>query len=783
MPNELSVGGAQAQLLHLAARLRDRGDEVAILTINDNTAFHAETQELGIPVVRVRYHPAAQGLTSVISAARVLRAWRPDAVMSFIYQANVVARIAARLAGVPVVVSSIRNERFGGRHRELLMRATDRLATVTTTNSTLAARRLVDVGVVPANRLVVIPNGIQTTGFEASGEVRDRARRALLVDDGYFIWLAAGRLVPQKDYPTLLRAFARAFDAHPTVRLLIAGEGPLRPTLEELADRLGLGDRVRFLGLRDGIADLLAACDALVLSSAHEGLPNVVMEAMAAARPVVATSVGGVPELVEPGVTGRLVPPADPAALGEAMAQVVAMGVEDLARMGAAGRQRVSERFSLDAAVDQWLDLLDQATDRRAGGGHGRGPLSSEVPGAMTRPGVVPGGVRTASWPQPTTAPLADNGHDDQLDQAGHHGAKHHQRGRPRVLHVAMNTGGGVAAALEDLIVSTADHEHHLLVEWDSSCPVDGDLEHLVASVTEVPPGPMGRVTSIRSTVERISPDVIHAHSSFAGAYARLGLPKRWRQRLVYTPHCFSFERTDVAVTTRLAFWLAEAILSFRGGRVAACSPVEASLARTLPGPQPVSYVPNVVRYNVPRVEVDPPARGHPLTVVTVGRVMPQKAPDLLAEAAEHSVRTGLSARWIWIGGGDPDGEDVLRRAGVEVTGWLLRREVIRRMAQAHVYVHTAAWEGAPITVLEAAVAGIPIVARRTKAMHELGVAPLFDTVEDLVAILEQYPDGPAFVTARRSVARLRSNHTPVAQREALLAAYQEAAASAAAGN
>jgi glycosyltransferase involved in cell wall biosynthesis len=770
MPNELSVGGAQAQLLHLAARLRDRGDEVAILTINENTAFHADTQALGIPVVQVRYHPAAQGLTSVVSAALVLRAWRPDAVMSFIYQANVVARIAARLAGVPVVLSSIRNERFGGRHRELLMRATDRLATVTTTNSRLAAKRLVGAGVVPANRLVVIPNGIQPAAFQSSDEIRDRTRNALQVDDGDFIWLSAGRLVPQKDYPTMLRAFAHAFHDRRSVGLLIAGEGPLRPALEELAGQIGPGRRVRFLGLRDDIPDLLAACDGFVLSSAHEGLPNVVMEAMAAARPVVATSVGGVPELVETGVTGQLVPPTDPTALADAMAQVAAMDVEERVRMGEAGRARMIERFSLDGALDQWLNLLDNAVDGQARREGARRPISTEVAGAIPHSR----GVHVASGREPMTAPQADH---TEVHQTGLH-----QGERPRVLHVAINAGGGLTAALEDFIVSTADHEHHLLVEWDSSFPVDGDLERLVASMTEVPRGQIGRVRSIRSTVERIAPDVIHAHSSFAGASARLGLAKRWRQHLVYTPHCFSFERTDVGTATRFAFWIAEAILSFRGGRVAACSPVEASRARTLPGPQPVSYVPNVVRYNVPRVEVDPPAPGNPLTVVTVGRVTPQKAPELLARAADHGVRTGLSARWVWIGGGDPDGEDVLRRAGVEVTGWLLRREVIRRMAHAHVYVHTAAWEGAPITVLEAAVAGIPIVARRTKAMQELGVAPLFDTVEELVTILEQYPDGPAFVTARQSAERLRSNHTAAAQREALLAVYRDAATSRVAG-
>jgi len=175
---------------------------------------------------------------------------------------------------------------------------------------------------------------------------------------------------------------------------------------------------------------------------------------------------------------------------------------------------------------------------------------------------------------------------------------------------------------------------------------------------------------------------------------------------------------------------------------------------------------------------VEPPSPGQALTVATIGRVTPQKAPELLARAARLGAERGLPIRWVWIGGGDPEGEDLLREAGVEVTGWVMRREVIRRMAQAHVYVHAAAWEGAPITVLEAAVADVPIVARRTKAMEELGVAPLFDSVEELLDIIGQHPNGPAFVAARRSLDRLRSRHTAAAQREALLAAYEAAAGS-----
>lgn len=159
----------------------------------------------------------------------------------------------------------------------------------------------------------------------------------------------------------------------------------LQSQLERMAADLGIADRVQFLGVRDDVPRLMAAADAVVLASRFEGLPNVVMEAMAAAKPVVATRVGGTAELVADGVTGRLVGPGDPEGLAAAMVATMRIDEADRRAMGAAGRAVISERYSVGAAEQQWLALLDrclagaQPTARRS-----RAPLSAAVPGAVT---------------------------------------------------------------------------------------------------------------------------------------------------------------------------------------------------------------------------------------------------------------------------------------------------------------------------------------------------------------------------------------------------------------
>jgi glycosyltransferase involved in cell wall biosynthesis len=356
--NGLARGGAETQMLHLARGFVERGDEVAILSILSGVEF-PEVEQLALPVAFLGGARIARGAAAITSGTRVLRAWAPDTVVSFVYQANVLGRCAGRLAGVPTIVSSVRNEFFGGRARETILRLTDPLATITTTNSQRAATSLIERGIVPPDRLVVVPNGLDVDAFRRDRDARARLRAELGVVGERFLWLAIGRLEEQKDYSTLLRALAQLDEPRPVVA--IAGVGAARIALEALAARLGLGACVRFLGRRDDVPDLLAAADALVLSSAWEGSPNVVLEAMAAARPVVATDVGGVRELVEPGGTGLVVPARDPAALADAMQTMMSVPAANRQVMGDRARVAAVREHSIEAMRGGWTRVLDRA--------------------------------------------------------------------------------------------------------------------------------------------------------------------------------------------------------------------------------------------------------------------------------------------------------------------------------------------------------------------------------------------------------------------------------------
>jgi glycosyltransferase involved in cell wall biosynthesis len=326
-----------------------------------------------------------------------------------------------------------------------------------------------------------------------------------------------------------------------------------------------------------------------------------------------------------------------------------------------------------------------------------------------------------------------------------------------------------MAAAIADHMANAPECDHHLLVSRDTTCQVGEHFEGFATTVTELPDARLSQVRRVRQATRSLRPHIVHAHSSYAGAYVRLALGREWQPRIVYTPHCFAFERTDVSRTLRSAFWLVEAGLSFRGGQVAACSPLEAALAGSLPGRHAVTYVPNIGR--TPEGTWEPPPVGA-VQVSAAGRITAQKAPALFAEAARRSDRAGQPVRWQWIGGGNADQEDLLRAAGVEVTGWLPRDEAMRRLAASHLYVHTAAWEGAPLTILEAAAAGVPVLARRTRAMEALEVEPLFESAAELADLVGAFPDGPALTVARHAGDRLRLRHTVEAQREALAVVY-----------
>jgi glycosyltransferase involved in cell wall biosynthesis len=291
------------------------------------------------------------------------------------------------------------------------------------------------------------------------------------------------------------------------------------------------------------------------------------------------------------------------------------------------------------------------------------------------------------------------------------------------VLHVVEAYGGGVAAVLNDYVASLPDVEHVVLAYRRPGSQIgDGLIGH--AKLIDMPSGVFAQIRTVQRAIKDLRPDVIHAHSSYAGAYVRAAAA-RHGARIVYSPHCYAFQRRDVPGIVRALYWLLEAVLSLRTDGVAAVGEWEQVLARRLPRPKTVVLVPHHVQLPTDLVN-HAEADGGP--VVAVGRIRPQKDPAFFASAARDARLLGGNREWRWVGGGDESLERLLRDSGVTVTGWQPRETVLRELANAHAYVHTAAWEGNPVTVLEAASVGLPIVARDIPPVRHAGVDRLAAT-------------------------------------------------------
>jgi len=222
---------------------------------------------------------------------------------------------------------------------------------VTGVNEETSAFLREEVGI-PAGKVHTVVNGIDLERYAASC----RRRQELGLADSNFVVAIVARLEPVKDHAMLVQAFRLVVDKLPQAKLLIIGDGSERQNLERLADELGLGGHIRFLGCRSDVADFLACVDVVALSSKAEGLPLCILEAMAAGKPVVATEVGGIPTVVRPGETGLLVPAGDHQAMATALL-AIRNDAGTSSRMGERGRRLVAERYDLKKTIEAYVSL------------------------------------------------------------------------------------------------------------------------------------------------------------------------------------------------------------------------------------------------------------------------------------------------------------------------------------------------------------------------------------------------------------------------------------------
>jgi glycosyltransferase involved in cell wall biosynthesis len=366
----MAVGGAErhaATLLTGFDRERFAGSLLCLQQQGGPGTNLEAVRAAGLPTFELRR--SKRDLAGMLlDLVRHLRRERPDVVILRGFNAETLGRIAGVVARVPRLAVWVHNCGDVDPHStprravdKVLARVTDAVYGVAHAQKSYITGELGH----DVDKVRIVHNGTDLgwTTPEPSGRDTDLAHALGIADDELVIGTAAV-MRPEKDQATLLRAFRRVADARPDVRLVLAGDGRERPRLEALTDELGLRERVLFLGHRDDVPRLLRVFDVFTLSSKTvECFPMSVLEAMSAGLPAVCTDVGGVAEMVDDGVTGRVVPREDPEALAAAFLEVLADPARARA-MGLAGRRRVREEFTLQRSIDRAQAVIEETAGR-----------------------------------------------------------------------------------------------------------------------------------------------------------------------------------------------------------------------------------------------------------------------------------------------------------------------------------------------------------------------------------------------------------------------------------
>ncbi|MHB9118107.1 MAG: glycosyltransferase [Burkholderiales bacterium] len=348
-------GGQERRIMSDLTGMARRGHTVYLVT-RRHARIGEEARRAGIPVYDLPLRSNLD-LVSVVRLAWLLRALRIDIVNTHSGVDSWIGGLAAKLARTPALVRT--------RHLHLPLKRSwrnfvhylqDRLVTC---GETMRAFLIRDYGF-PEREVVSIPTGIDFSSFVPR---RDRAavRQALGVPEDAYLVLMVGIVRAVKRHEVALRAVHLLRGRVANIRLLAAGDGPMIEDMRRLAEELGIAGQVGFLGQRDDVADLMGAADCLLLTSRSEGIPQAVTQALGSGLPVVATAVGGVPELVRDGATGLLVPAENPAAVADALERL-ARHPEFAQQLARQGREHVLAHYSLQAMLDaterEYLSLL-----------------------------------------------------------------------------------------------------------------------------------------------------------------------------------------------------------------------------------------------------------------------------------------------------------------------------------------------------------------------------------------------------------------------------------------
>jgi glycosyltransferase involved in cell wall biosynthesis len=360
-------GGPERQMLGLASALRP--DVLSILASFSegglSSSFLDRASDEGFEALALR-HDTPHFAAAIREIANLLQAGNAKILCCHGYKAILLGRVAARRAGVPAVAVSrgwtYENTKVRGYEflERVSLRWMDRVICVSAGQAAKVRR-----AGVPDERVQVIPNGIRTERFEnPRPDYRTRLHEFFAAPVRRVVG-AAGRLSPEKGFSVLVDAAESVVSRDPSIGFVLFGEGPLRESLTHAIARRGLAGRFVLAGFRADLDAFVPHFDLMVLPSFTEGMPNVVLEAFASGVPVVASDVGGIPELVEDGASGRLVQPGDPGALSKAILEVLDPE-ETRTAMGRRGRERVSACFTFEAQAEAYRRMFREVLARQS---------------------------------------------------------------------------------------------------------------------------------------------------------------------------------------------------------------------------------------------------------------------------------------------------------------------------------------------------------------------------------------------------------------------------------
>lgn len=344
----LGLGGAEKVVCDLADQMSTLGHQVKIAYLTGKVVVHPKN--INVDIIPLDLNNFYGLYLASKKYKKLIQDFQPDIVHAHMVHANIFTRINRIGCAIPKLICTAHNSNEGGRLRMIAYRLTNFLSDFNSNVSQEATESLISKGAFNKNNLTTVYNGIDLSKFK-SFKTEEKNDEIMV--------LSVGRFNEQKDYPNLFRAIKILKDNSliEKVKFYIAGEGDLRPQLEKTIEDFGISNNVVLLGKRSDIPKLLNQADYFVLSSRHEGLPTVVIEAMACETFVVATDCGGSAEIL--GETGILVPIQNSEALAKGLEQAMSLTEDKIRNNGKLARERVEKLFSLESSVKKWLALYE----------------------------------------------------------------------------------------------------------------------------------------------------------------------------------------------------------------------------------------------------------------------------------------------------------------------------------------------------------------------------------------------------------------------------------------